>query len=145
MAWGVRKHVSKQENKHQHITNYEWWWWRGDGDGWSWMAMTDLLQLVGICYKETNVLVIPLGCGHILERQQLLSVSSGVTTILLIMTIYWTLIENVPDWGDWQTIPEWREECPGSLSFVPAQTSSVSGKQRTRRDGTYCGIFAQSL
>ena len=26
-----------------------------------------LLQLVGICYKETNVFVIPLGCGHILK------------------------------------------------------------------------------
>ena len=48
------------------------WWSGGDGDGDEWLRMTmtmsDLLQLVGICYKETYVLIIPLGGGHILNK-----------------------------------------------------------------------------
>ena len=39
----------------------------GDSDGLK-MTMVDLLQLIGISNKETNVLVIPLGCGHILKK-----------------------------------------------------------------------------
>ena len=49
----------------------------GDSDGLK-MTMVDLLQLIGISNKETNVLVIPLGCGHILKKDIKVMISNMI-------------------------------------------------------------------